>query len=392
MMMAGASGATSTAAQIGNPALGTVSRKPQTTATQADTSVPFVRISRRAKITGYSTSGVAFGAQVNQPLKAAGGYLRGFRIKVTSQSFTSTAATVAAADAPWNLFSSIFLRDPLGQPIYQTDGYGLYLINLYSGQCGNGGTQNPANLPSFSALQTTSGAGSGGFAWTMFLPLEFDSAAYCCLASMNASSQPTLTINVNTSGNVYTTAPTTLGTFTITVTEEFWATPISAPNLAPPQVGSSAQWSAATAAQSIGSGAFVRVTWPRVGTWIHTLIMVLRDSTGARIAAFPTGDLTLYVDGVPLLSSEQLTDHQDDIYRWFVVTPPTGVLVASWRNSVQESVDSSDTHDVLLPTTPATLLEVAGTWGTVSNAPAQLTCLTGELYPVGGIPYTHLAQ
>jgi hypothetical protein len=173
------------------------------------------------------------------------------------------------------------------------------------------------------------------------------------------------------------------------VTEEFWSTPVAAPNLAPPGVGSSAQWSEGTCAQTV-NGQFARVTWPRVGTYIHTMIGVLRDNTGARVAAYPATDLTLFIDGVPVII-EGYNDRQDDIFRQLGVALPTGVIVYTFRNSVSENVDSSDTHDVLLPTTPATLLEIAGTWGTVSNAPGVLTAVTGELYPVNGIPYTHLA-
>lgn len=384
--------ATQTALQVGNPALSTVSRRNQTTGDSGDAGAPFIRLSRRAKIAAYSISGQAFGSLITQPLKAAGGYIRGFRIFITTAGFTSTAAVVSAADAPWNIISSVFLRDPLGQPIVQCDGYSLWLINLFGGQCGNGGMQDPRNLPSFAALQTTSGAGAGGFTFELFIPLEFDSAAYCALASLNASSQPTLSIQLAASGSVYSTPPSTLGTIGVRVVEEFWATPLSNPNLAPPQVGSSAQWSVAQSAQTIGSGASVRATWPRVGTWIHTMIGVLRDSTNARIAAFPASDLSLYVDGVPYFSSEAYLDRSDDTFRMMNVAPPTGVVLYSFRQSVQEEVSSADTHDVLLPTTPATLIEIAGTWGTVSNAPATLTCITGELYPVGGIPYTHLAN
>jgi hypothetical protein len=34
---------------------------------------------------------------------------------------------------------------------------------------------------------------------------------------------------------------------------------------------------------------------------------------------------------------------------------------------------------------------VSGTFGTISNAPATILATTGELFPVGGIPYTHLS-
>jgi hypothetical protein len=70
---------------------------------------------------------------------------------------------------------------------------------------------------------------------------------------------------------------------------------------------------------------------------------------------------------------------------------PTGVLTYSFRESVQTAVSTADTYDLLLPTTPATLLEIAGTWG-VFTGTGQLFIVTGELFPVSGIPYTHLAQ
>ncbi len=82
----------------------------------------------------------------------------------------------------------------------------------------------------------------------------------------------------------------------------------------------------------------------------------------------------------------------DKLYAQFGNNRPTGVICYSFRDSVQSAVSTADTYDLLMPTTPATLLEVSGTWGTITNAPAILTAVTGELYPVGGIPYTHLAS
>jgi hypothetical protein len=188
-------------------------------------------------------------------------------------------------------------------------------------------------------------------------------------------------------GSFTGTAPT----ITSAVNEPFWMAPVDQPQIAPPDVGSSAQWSEARAAAGVASAQFQRIQLPRVGTFIHTLILVLRDSTGARIEAWPTSDLTLWVDGVPILF-ETLQERTDKLFAQFGSNRPTGVVVYSFRDSVQNAVSTADTYDLLLPTTPATLLEVSGTWGTISNAPAILTAVTGELYPVGGIPYTHLAS
>lgn len=378
--------------QVANPQMGTVSRQPQTTAQQASPgSAPFVRLSRESQTFGPSQAGLTFGALWTPILKPVGGYLESLHFYISVVGGTSAGAVVAAADAPWNIVQNLFLRDPFGQPIIQAGGYSIFLINIYSGQVGMlSFGNNPATLPSFSAIQLTSGAGAGNFAIRHELPLQMDESAYCALPSMNAASQPQLQVSFNTSAALYTTPPGTLGTITAQVDEPFWSAPVDNPAVAPPDVGSSAQWSEARAATGVAANAYQRVVLPRVGTFIHTLILVLRDSTNARVDLWPTSDLTFWVDGVPVLM-ETFNERQDMMWSQFGVTRPTGVIVYTQRDGVQTAVSTADTYDKLLPTTPATLLEVAGTFGNITNAPATITAITGELFPVGGIPYTHLA-
>ena len=372
--------------QTAQPALGTVSRQPQTTATPAAGNVPFSRMSRQMQILGPVSAGLAFGTLFTPPIKPAGGYIRFYPLYVTASGGTGVAA-VASADAPYNVLQNVFLRDPFGQPIIQADGYSLFLIDLYGGQSGmlNVGN-NTAALPSFQSVQT-----NGNFNVRFHLPLELDSSGYCSLPAMNAASQPSIWVQLNPTNVVYTTPPTGVPTLQLQLDEEFWAAPVDNPQFAPPDVGSSAQWSVTKAPTGIASTQFQRVVLPRVGTYTNTLILVLRDSTGARIDAFPSTDLSLWVDGVPHLY-ETFNERQDKMWTAFGVTRPTGVIVYTFRNSVQTAVSTADTYDLILPTSPATLLEAVGTWGTISNAPAQLYQITGELFPLGGIPYTHLAQ
>lgn len=372
--------------QTAQPALGTVSRQPQTTAQPAGPAAPFSRMSRQAQILGPVSAGNAFGVLFTPPLKPVGGYLRYYDLYISAVNGGGTAA-VASADAPYNTIQNLFLRDPFGQPIIQADGFSLHLITMYSGQSGmlNFGN-NEAALPSFQAVQT-----SGNFNYRCELPFELDSSGYCSLPAMNAASQPSIWVQTNPSTVVYSTAPTTVPTLTFQLDEPFWMAPVDNPQFAPPDVGSSCQWSVTKAPTGIASAQFQRIVLPRVGALTHTLISVLRDSTGARIDAYPTTDLSLWVDGVPHLY-ETFNERQDKMFTQFGVTRPVGVIVYTFRNSVQFSVSNADTYDLLLPTSPATLLEVVGTWGTITNAPAQLYQITGELYPLGGIPYTHLAQ
>lgn len=373
--------------QTANPSMGTVTRKPQTTAVAAqNANVPFARLSRKGQILGPTQSGLSMGSLWTPIMKPVGGYLRGleFRIQATTGGAT---ATTASADAPYNAIQNLYFRDPFGQPIIQADGYSLYVINLYGGQIGAlGFGNNVATLPSFSAVSAVTGA----FYTRLYVPLELDSSGYCSLPDMNASSQPQLQVQTNPSNVVYTAQTGTAPTLTLTVDEPFWMAPVDNPAAAPADVGSSAQWSVSSAAAGVASAQFQRVQLPRVGSYIHTLILILRDATGARIDAWPQSDLSLWFDGVPVLF-ESFNERIDWMYTQYGVTRPTGVLVYTFRDSIQTFVSNGDTYDLLAPTTPATLLEVSGTFGTISNAPAKVQAVTGELFPQGGIPYTHLA-
>lgn len=392
--------------QVANPAQSTVSRMPQTTAqpTTPAGAAPFSRLSRQGQILGPAQSGLNYGDLWTPTLKPVGGYLRALNYTVSTVGLSSTGNPVLTQDAPYNVIQNLFLRDPYGQPIIQADGFSLNLIDFYGGQQGMLGFGNDvAARPSFTPPTTPAGAAQNS-SFIIQVPLEMDSSGYCSLASMNAASQPQVQIQYNPIGTVFTTPPTTPGTLFSALNETFWMAPVDNPQIAPPDVGSSAQWSVTRAQTLISSSAFQRIVLPRVGTFIHSLILILRDTgttpANQRVASFPTSDLSLWVDGVPI-TFEYLTERKDIMFTEFgaysynpVVGPsgkaPTGVIVYSYRASVQSAVSTADTYDLLLPTTPATLLESAGTWGTFTGT-GQLYCVTGELFPVSGIPYTHLA-
>ena len=403
--------------QVANPAQSTVSRMPQTTAqpTTPAGAAPFTRLSRQGQILGPSQAGNAYGSLWTPTLKPVGGYLRFLEFDITTAGQSSSSTNALAQDAPFNVIQNFFLRDPYGQPIIQADGFSLALIDMYGGQRGMLGFNNDiGNKPSFVGPGTTSGSATGtaaaagaagNFSVNIEIPLEMDSSGYCSLASMNAASQPQVQVQLNPVATVFTTSPLTPGTLTTTLNEPFWMAPVDNPQIAPPDVGSSGQWSVTRAQSIIGPSAFQRIVLPRVGTFIHTLILTLRDTGSSpvnqRVNSFPTSDLSLWVDGVPIFY-EFLSERLDTMFQEFgaysynPITPangkaPAGVVTYSFRESVQTAVSTADTYDLLLPTTPATLLESAGTWGTFTGS-GLLFVVTGELFPVSGIPYTHLAQ
>lgn len=364
--------------QVARPQMGTVERAPQTTAPPAPG--PFSRHSRKASLLAFQSTGNAFGGSISQPLKAAGGYLRALNILVEAVGGAGVAA-VAAADAPWNVIQSILLRDPFGEPVVQCGGYSLRLLNAYGGQAGFYNNADPAVLPSF-----TTPAATGNFRFRIRVPAEvISSDGYTSLPLMNASSVPSIDINLAALATVFSTVPTTVPTITIRVEEEYWVAPVDNPNLAVPDVGSSAQWSQSVAAQQIASAAQQEVQLPRVGTFIHSVILVLRNSAGARIDAFPD-PIEFWVDQTPYFL-EPFTRRVDEMFETFGITRPTGVLVYTFRDSTMPNAHA-DSADEWLHTTPGTLLEVRGLWGTIASAPANLEVLTGEVYPASGSPYS----
>ncbi len=382
-----------TTLQVGNPSMSTVSRQPQTTAAPAAAASPFVRQSRKAFNRGYSIAGQAFGALVNQPIKPVGGWARYLVLTIQGVGGTSTAAVTVPADNPWNLIQTLLLRDPLGQPILNLDGYGVYLMNLYSGQCAMGRRADPSVLPSFSAVQLTSGAGAGNFQFKVILPFELDSAGYCALSSLNAAANIQMDVQLATSAAFYTIPPSTLPTITFTVEQAFWAAPPNNPQLGPPDPGASSQWTKVGGQTSVASATNALIASPRKGTFIHTLVAVLRDSAGVRQDNWPLTDFTLQIDGVPL-KIEMFNDRVDDMDRFTDgITRPAGVIAHTWRDAVQQEISSADTHDLTLPTTPASLIEIGGTFQAIGSAPGVITVYVGELFPTNNakVPYTHLA-
>lgn len=375
--------------QQGSAETQTVSRRLQTTTPQdAMPEASFVSQSGKATQIANATSGLNFGGIFTRSVKPAPGYQSGLWIIVNATGGVNGTKTVtAAADAPWSAIQTIQLRDPFGAVVYQTDGWGLYLVNLYSAQVGAAGLQNPTSDPDFTAM-STGATGTGNFKFALFLPFEFDSdTGYCSIPAMNSAAEMNIQITLGASGQVYSTAPGTLPTIEIDIYQAYWIVPIDDPTLAPPDDGSSHQWSQSNGQTNISSGGNQRVELPDVGTYISTLVLLFRDANNVRTDEPFGSDLELWIDSVPrrIESPNRLFGR---MFRQFGVTRPTGVAVYTWRDSVGHLIND-DNMEQLLPTTPGTLLEsFSGAWGTssASTPPWGITTYTGKLYPLGAVP------
>lgn len=357
--------------------------RPQPQTTLQPPGGPFLRHSEEGAKRIYVASNLTFGALVGNPLTQVPGYIQGWRVGIQAAGGSGVATVAASADAPFNVVQTVNLWDAFGTTLVSGPGYEvLYLIPKYSGQFADpmGVQPDIKNLPSFSNVATGANA-SGNFAFRTYIPLEF-SKAIGTIGGANASLQPKLQFQLNPATVVYTTAPTTPPSLTFRVNERFYWLPESV-DVAPPMEGTTCQWFIQPCTPPIGSGASnLTVSIPRLGGYLTTLIFILRDSTGARIDAWPD-PLSFYIDGVSRMDLD-LAEIFDDIYMQFGgITRDTGTIVFTRKTSLSQAVMGLfDSLERTLSTNPGTSVQIGGSWGTVTNAPAQLNVMAGIIVPV----------
>ena len=373
---------TSTAQEAGRP-------QPQTT---VEASGPFIRNSQPGRAPIYNVTGGAFGGTLTQPLVARPGYFRNFRVTHTLTTTGTVTGTVAlTADSPYNLNSLIQLKDAFGTPLLVGDGYSISnLVNLYGGAFGlNNGTNLATNLPSYTAINTTTGAGTFSYQ----LPLEF-SKAYGVLSAANASLLPTLQFNYNTATTVFGASSTgvypTIGT---QIDTDFYWLPESTQGIEPPGLGTTRQWQVVQANPPVTASASARIQFPRLGGYLDTVVAICRDSTGARTDGYWPSRLQWYVDGVPLIDTTMPELYDDMSIQYGLgaglasTVRPTGTIAFCRKTSLnQQSLGLLDSGETFLSTNPATLLELNfAPAGAGSNSPATISCLVGQIVPTGAL-------
>lgn len=367
--------------------------QPQTT---AQSSGPFVRLAQPGRGPQYTQPNIPYGGLLNQPLVARSGYARGYRVTVTSVTGGTLTSAVVQPDAPFNIPGQIFLRDSFGTPLITGDGYSIAnLIPLLAG--GHGllnGNNSVVNMPSYTALSATTGAGSFSFQ----LPLEFVKGVGV-LPIANASILPQLQMNMSSFAAVFGAGTGTNPTITVQVDVDFYWIPDSAGNtpsgeVTPPGLGTTRQWQVVQANPTVAASTSTRVQLPRLGGYIDNFILIARDSTGARTDGFWPARPQLYVDGVPLIDST-LNEVYDDMAIAYGLgsqisaARPTGVLAFNRKTSLsQVALGLLDTNEVTLSTNPGTLVEFNfAPAGAGSNSPATISALVGQIIPTGSVVY-----
>lgn len=350
---------------------------------------PFIRHSLAGNRTQY-TQQPAFvaGTQVTQPLVSANGYLRKFRLQFQGSGGSGTNSSAVSTDGVTTLISNLYLKDGYGTPLFNGTGYEmLFLVPKYGGGYGLWNYSDIRSMPSYSAVAT----GTGNFTFGSAISLEFNKAIGT-LSMANASVLPTLQMTLAGPATFYGTVPNvTVPTLTLTVDADFYWQPIDE-SIVPPELGTTQQWISQVCTPTIGPGSSMKVQFPRLGGYISTFILELRDTgaSNARVDYWPARP-RLYVDGTPV-KDQLLNELYDDIANLYQFNGSfardVGILAYSFKDDysmVQLGLlDSSETY---LSTSTATLIELGdGPWSSGGTGPYQLTVIAGTVVPAG--PFT----
>lgn len=307
-----------------------------------------------------------------------GGFLRGVRLQASSTGGV-IGTGVVSADAPPNVFANIKFENVDGSELIKSmGGYAHYVSQRFFRPW----LGDPATRRDWSAGVNP--------ACTLFIQPEIRHTAGV-LANTDARSQYRITYTLNTSAKVYSAAPTTAATVSVTKYAEIWAQPDSADahgnriEPLPPglNVGTMRRHQILTLN---AAGAENILQLALTGNEIRGLILVVRNSLGAR-QDYLSDPIRWNIDNrnLGVYSPAEVFDHMEDFYPALssgTSTRPTGVYVFPRFYQPGTMVGSS-----WLGTTNATYM----TWETATdstgtNLPGTVEVISDEVVPLGTIP------
>jgi hypothetical protein len=279
---------------------------------------------------------------------------------------------VALADAPWSVISSITFKDVNGGHIFgPISGYDLFLTAKYGGY---GFDDDPTRHPSYVTV-----AVSGNFEFALNINLEAIARdALGALPNRNSASTYRVEIVTADDSAVYSTAPDTLPGLRIRSYLSAWSKPSAADptgnpqRTSPPFDRTTQFWTKAQFAIA-GAGSITHKL-PKVGNFIRNLILVFRDSSGAREGATYSESVQLQLDGQSIYNELTILrrDFMAQSFGYELAPIATadfdeGVLVYTFNHDF-DGKPGGELRDLWLPTTQASRLEfihVAGEAGTL---------------------------
>ena len=278
------------------------------------------------------------------------GYIRHIMLEVEATGGT-LGAGVLAADYPWNLFERITLSDVNGSPIFELDGWATLWANIAGGYAFE---QDPRLVDYDGTINTR---------FYLRIPVEinhFDGLG--AISNQNSAASYKVTLRTRPSAQLYTTAPTTIPTFTIRGYLEAWSLPNEVDAVGrpqeqkPPLHGTSQYWSSNSKATIAGANT-LQIT--KQGNMIRNIIFIARNAAGARIDSAFFDPVTFQWDQNNLYQESQRGHTirlEEKLHR---VNRDTGVFAYFFAHSDQNR-NGDGPPNLWLPTVQSTRMELAG--------------------------------
>lgn len=362
--------------------------------------VPFVRGSGKGKYKFFSKAGLTLTTATQDlgPIDIkAYDYMRSIEVTVTNTANGGATGT-AQADAPFNYFTNMAVKQPNGQTMYQvSSGYHAAMIHKYGYYRAN---NDPREDPNFSVNGSAA-------TFAVRIPFELDLRdALGALPNKDAAAPFSLELTLNTLTNVYGSGQGTSPTFTVEAWLEAYDQPPTSLNgqpvqTTPPNMNTLQRWTEQNATMSTGQfDARVR----KLGNYIRLLIPIMKNSSNARIVTNGWADpvqIVLDEDVKDNISQADYSRRLWEIYGYGGIQSGTAATLGT-ASSVAIQIDSSNGLDTgvwpipymvdsrdpaenvnfYLPTIESEDYLLRGSWGSAVSKMVFLVC---EVLPQGSI-------
>lgn len=310
---------------------------PQTEANPAGGMVPFRRATT-GRTSLLPVTGPALVTAATQPVQVVvdgSGYIYGIDLDVAATGGIDAGnATVGAEDAPYNVLSSVVFGDVNGELI-NLDGYSLFLANLYGGWSDHP-LDGSADTSVFSAVSA-----KGDFRFHLQVPVALNRRSLLgVVANQDRAQKYSLRTDIAPDSAVYSTAPTTNPSLTITRTYDNYSVPASqnangaAQQQTPPKFGVLHFLTQSVNPSSPAPSSTINHYLPRLGNTIRLLILVFREnaSRASAEANMPTR-ISLKLGDTPILT-ETVAYRRALMFSRYGFDAPDGVVVYDFITDV----------------------------------------------------------
>lgn len=397
-MAAAPSTATQAASTSGNPAPGGAGQAPSQAPAQV---VPFVRGSGKGKYKFYSKAGLTLTTATQDlgPIDVkAYDYMRSLLVTCTTTANGGATGT-AQADAPFNAFTNMAVKQPNGQTMYQTSsGYHAAMVQKYGLYRAESDPRSDPNFLVHGSAAT----------FAVRIPFELDLRdGLGALPNKDAAAPFTLELTLNTLTNVFGSGQGTSPTLTVEAWLEAYDQPPTTLNgqpvqTTPPNMNTLQRWTEQNITMSTGQfDARVR----KLGNYLRMLIPIMKNSSNVRIVT------NGWADPAQIVLDEDVKDNRSqadwtrqiwEIWGYGGIVPGTAATggTASIASAAIDTPNGQDTGvwpinyavderdpfvenvNFYLPTIESEDYLLRGSWG---SAVSKLVTMVCEVLPQGDI-------